>query len=285
MKTLSYNVGDLKRAIKESTNEFKAKLGPNVESENKRNNRESYKKTEENVKKYDGGLEEPKKKEIPPKTDRNATMLDLNPVVEPSKEYKDKVESQLKGFTSPMEENNGIVKGGATFDKDGKLGDYFKGQTEERNKEKEDLESSGLVGRVLYDKDKNNFKKHNLTNIKENMKTKRLIFKNTRFMNESQMFDRIPEEYKVDGQKIYMKDGYENEYIVECAKNEMGVVETNIVSYDNKNIMNEQVDRIFNLFLYNDKKEQDERNYHTNLNENEEFKNLMDVVRNKELIK
>ena len=65
----------------------------------------------------------------------------------------------------------------------------------------------------------------------------------------------------------------------------MGVVETNIVSYDNKNIMNEQVDRIFNLFLYNDKKEQDERNYHTNLNENEEFKNLMDVVRNKEVIK
>ena len=47
---------------------------------------------------------------------------------------------------------------------------------------------------------------------------KRLIFKKTTFVNESQMLSRIPEEYKVDGQKIYMKDCKGNEYIVECRK-------------------------------------------------------------------
>jgi len=283
MKTLSYNVGELKRVIKESSNEFKAKLGPNVERDNKKNNRESYNKSKERAKDFDGGLEEPKKKEIPPRTDGNATMFDLNPVTEPSKEYQEDQEARMKGYTTKMEMDNGIKKAGATFDSDGKLLKNYQDARDARNKEKEDIESSGLVGRVIYDKDKNKFKKNTL--CKENMKAKRLIFKNTRFMNESQMFDRIPEEYKVDGQKIFMKDGYENEYLVECEKNEMGVVETNIISYNNKNIMNEQVDRIFDLFQYNDKEEKAERNYHTNINEDKEFKDLMDVVRNKELLK
>lgn len=283
MKTLSYNVGELRRVIKESSNEFKAKLGPNVERDNKKNNRESYDKSKERAKDFDGGLEEPKKKEIPPRTDGNATMFDLNPVTEPSKEYQEDQEARMKGYTTKMEMDNGIKKAGATFDSDGKLLKNYQDARDARNKEKEDIESSGLVGRVIYDKDKNKFKKNTL--CKENMKAKRLIFKNTRFMNESQMFDRIPEEYKVDGQKIFMKDGYENEYLVECEKNEMGVVETNIISYNNKNIMNEQVDRIFDLFQYNDKEEKAERNYHTNINEDKEFKDLMDVVRNKELLK
>ena len=283
MKTLSYNVGELRRVIKESSNEFKAKLGPNVERDNKKNNRESYNKSKERAKDFDGGLEEPKKKEIPPRTDGNATMFDLNPVTEPSKEYQENQEARMKGYTSKMEMDNGIKKAGATFDSDGKLLKNYQDARDARNKEKEDIESSGLVGRVIYDKDKNKFKKNTL--CKENMKAKRLIFKNTRFLNESQMFDRIPEEYKVDGQKIFMKDGYENEYLVECEKNEMGVIETNIISYNNKNIMNEQVDRIFDLFQYNDKEEKAERNYHTNINEDKEFKDLMDVVRNKEIIK
>lgn len=283
MKTLSYNVGELRRVIKESSNEFKAKLGPNVERDNKENNRESYNKSKERAKDFDGGLEEPKKKEIPPRTDGNATMFDLNPVTEPSKEYQEDQEARMKGYITKMEKDNGIKKAGATFDSDGKLLKNYQDARDARNKEKEDIESSGLVGRVIYDKDKNKFKKNTL--CKENMKAKRLIFKNTRFMNESQMFDRIPEEYKVDGQKIFMKDGYENEYLVECEKNEMGVIETNIVSYNNKNIMNEQVDRIFDLFQYNDKEEKAERNYHTNINEDKEFKDLMDVVRNKELLK
>ena len=282
MKTLSYNVGELRRVIKESSNEFKAKLGPNVESENKRNNGKSYKDSEERAKKYDGGLTEPKKKEIPPKVDGNATMFDLNPRTETSDQYKKDQEARMKGYTSKLEAENDIKKAGATFDDDGKLLKNFEDARDERNKEKEDIASSGLVGRVLYDKDKNKFKENTLT---EKMKAKRLIFKNTRFLNENQMFDRIPEEYKVDGQKIYMKDGYENEYLVECEKNEMGVIETNIVSYNNKNIMNEQVDRIFDLFQYNDKEEKAERNYHTNINEDKEFKDLMDVVRNKEIIK
>ena len=201
MKTLSYKVGELKMVIKESTNEFKEKLGPNVRRDNEKNNRE----TEKRAKDFDGGLKEPKKREIPPRNDGNATMFDLNPRTEPTERYKKDQEDRMNGYTSSLEAKNGIKKAGATFD-DGKLRKNFEDARDARNKEREDLASSGLVGRVLADKDKNKFKRNNLT---ENMKAKRLIFKNTRFINESQMLDRIPEEYKVDGQKIYMKDGYE----------------------------------------------------------------------------
>lgn len=278
MDTLSYNVGDLKRFIKESSNEFKARLGSNVESENKRNSEKSYKDAEKRVKDFDGGLTEPKKGKLADKLDGNRTTLEYNPITEPDKDYKDKVKAQAQGYTSKAEKENGIEKAGATFDDEGKIYNNFTDARDKRNKEKEKLASSGLQAREYP---KESFKKNNLS---ENM-TKRLIFKHTRFLNESNMLQRIPEEYKVDGQKIYMKDGFENEYLVECVKNVNGSVETNIVSYVNKNLVNEQVDRIFGLMTYDTKEEKNERNFHTKINESEQFQKLMNITRNKDIIK
>lgn len=278
METLSYKVGDLKRFIKESSNEFKAKIGNGVEEENKRNNDKSYKDSEKRAKDFDGGLTEPKKNKLPDKLDRNRTTLEYNPMTEPDKAYKDKVKAQAEGFTSVSEKNNNIEKAGASFDTDGRI---YKNLTDSRDRHNEELEALASSGLQAREMPKNTFKRNNLS---ENM-TKRLIFKHTRFLNESNMLQRIPEEYKVDGQRIYMKDGFENEYLVECVKNTANDIETNILSYNNKNLMNEQVNRIFGLMMYDTKEEKNERNYHTTLNESEQFKNLMDITRNKSIIK
>ena len=59
---MTYNVSDLKRLIAESSNEFKAVLGPNVEKENKSNNGKAYSDAKKRAKDYDGGLAKEEKK-------------------------------------------------------------------------------------------------------------------------------------------------------------------------------------------------------------------------------
>ena len=107
---------------------------------------------------------------------------------------------------------------------------------------------------------------------------KRLRFKHTKFMNESQVLTRIPEQYKIDGQVIYMCDKADNEYIVECVRSEKsGLIETNIVSYGNKTAMNEQMNRIQELMGF--KTNTNDR--YNQINENKEFGEILDATRNK----
>ena len=115
MAQYTYKVEELKKIIRESQNEFKPKLGASVEADNKRNSDKFYKETTKKVKDYDGGLTDKK-----PKTDKgfkdfNRTLLGLNPVSEPSKQYKDRVRAQVKGYNSELEEKNGNERN-AEFD-------------------------------------------------------------------------------------------------------------------------------------------------------------------------
>ena len=97
-------------------------------------------------------------------------------------------------------------------------------------------------------------------------------------MNESQVLTRIPEQYKVDGQVIYMCDKADNEYIVECVRSERsGLIETNIVSYGNKTAMNEQMNRIQELMGF--KTNTNDR--YNQINENKEFGEILGATRNK----
>lgn len=271
MEQVSYSVGDLRRIIKESANEFNPKLGDSVMSDNKKNNDKSYKDAEKAVKDYDGGLKDPKKGELSDKTDYNRTTLDYNPVTEPDKEYKDKVNAQLKGYTSTAEMKNGIEKVGE-FDDDGKLKKHFSDAADKANKEKEELAKSGLQGSKLDIQKKN-------TMYESKPSAKRLSFKHTTFLNEAQMLARIPEEYKADGQKIYMKDAKNNEYIVECVKNKAGNIETNVISYNNENVLNEQVNRINELFNYKSENEFAGQTYGEKIEESSSFKSMMDLAR------
>lgn len=275
MSTISYSVGELKRIIKESKNEFDAKLGPNVMSDNKRNNEKSYKDAEKAAKDYDGGLTDEKKGELPPKIDGNRTTLDYNPRTEPSKEFKDKVEAQAKGFTSKLEEENGIEKVGE-FDKEGKIFKNFTDAADKANEVKHELATSGIQGHNLKDENK----KKNTMYENAAPKAKRLRFKNTKFLNESQMLSRIPEEYKVDGQRIYMKDAADNEYLVECVKSETtGIIETNVLSYSNERLLSEQLDRVNQLFNYETSKDYAPATNKQRIEENSGFKEMMDLSR------
>lgn len=270
MEQVSYRVGDIRRVIKESSLGFEPKLGANVKSDNKRNNEKSYKDAEKAAKDYDGGLKDEKKGNLPDKMDGNHTTLDYNPRTEVSKDFKDKVDAQLKGYTSKAEEKNGIEKA-AEFDNDGKLKKHFTDASKEINKEKEILAHSGIQGANEPKKEKNT--------MYEN-KAKRLVFKHTKFLNESQMISRIPEEYKIDGQKIYMKDSADNEYVVECVKSEKsGLIETNIVGYSNKRLEEAQQNRIAELFGFEHDKLQAPTSMQTRVDESRNFQDIMNLAR------
>lgn len=275
MKQVSISVGDLKRIIAESSSEFKAKLGPNVEADNKKNNEKSYKDSEKRAKDYDGGLAKEEKKTLPEKEDYNRTTLDYNPISEPDKETKDRIEAQAQGYTSKLEKDNDIEKIG-DFDDNKEIAKQFKDQAEKISDERAELAHTGLQARMM---DKDKFKKNTMLESKPG--AKRLRFKHTKFMNESQVLTRIPEQYKVDGQVIYMCDKADNEYIVECVRSERsGLIETNIVSYGNKTAMNEQMNRIQELMGF--KTNTNDR--YNQINENKEFGKILDTTRNKTTI-
>ena len=269
------NVGSIKQQIRESVQEFKPVLGPNVQSDNKKTNEKSYKETEKEVKNYDGGLTEPKKGTLPVKEDGNGTTLDYNPRTPATKDFKDKVKAQAQGYTSQLEKDNGIEKAGAEFDNDGKIMKQFTDASKESDKMKKDLATSGLQSKELksHIKDKET--------MYENIKPKRLKFTHTRFMNESQMLSRIPEEYKKNGQVIYMQDKTGDEYQIVCESNANGNIETNIIGFNNRKLMTEQMSRIQELFKYNSNDYSGKTVKPLRESENETFKTLMDQVRNK----
>jgi hypothetical protein len=275
METYRISVKELKNLINESASEFKAKLGPNVEADNKKNNEKSYKDSEKRAKDYDGGLAKEEKKNLPEKGDYNRTTLDYNPISEPDKATKDRIEAQAEGYSSKLEKDNDIEKVG-NFDGNKKIAKQFKDQAEKISDERAELAHTGLQARMM---DKDKFKKNTMLESKPG--AKRLRFKHTKFMNESQVLTRIPEQYKVDGQVIYMCDKADNEYIVECVRSERsGLIETNIVSYGNKTAMNEQMNRIQELMGF--KTNTNDR--YNQINENKEFGKILDTTRNKTTI-
>lgn len=275
-KEIVLNMGDLRRFIKESSkNEFKPVLGSNVEKDNKSNNDKTYKETETKIKNFDGKVKKEEKKTLAPKEDYNRTSLDYTPKNEPSKEYKEKVEAQAKGYTSKLEQENDIEKN-AQFDEDGKILKHFKDSSEEINKKKAELAHSGLQAREL-EKPKTNTLYEGKTLV-----PKKLTFKRKEFLNEAHMLSCIPETYKQHGQKIYMIDASENEYLVECIKDDKNnTIETSVVSYRNQRKMNEQYNRINSLFDYKQGTTSGRSTNTTSLNEEQQFKELMDKMRNK----
>lgn len=273
MDAIRLNVGAVQKFIRESATSFNAKVADDVMSTDKKNNEKSYKDAEKAAKDFDGGLKKEPERKLYDKPDANKTMLDYNPQNEVSKEYKDRVDAQAKGYTSKMEEENGIEKA-AEFDDKGILKKHFTDAADEKNKNKEILAHSGINGQNLPKEKKNT--------MYESAKpvAKRLRFKKTRFVNEEQMLSKIPEEYKKDGQKIYMVDAADNEYVVECVKSaKSGLIETNIIDFDNKTVVNEQLNRINQLFGYENEKPFAQRSNTEKMNEDKAFKEMLGLAR------
>ena len=274
MSERTFSVGDIRKIVAESSTEFKPVLGKGVESDNKKNNDKSYEESKKRAKEESGeksGAKAPETKVE--KEDFNRTTLDYNPVSDPGQNYKDRVKAQALGYTSKLEQENGIEKA-ADFEGNKKIYDAFTKQAETINDEKAKMAHSGLQARMRPESD---FKKNTMF---ENAKprAKRLTFKRTKLVNESQVLKLIPEQYKVDGQVIEMCDAHDNVYVVECTKSQRsGFVETNIVSHSNKREMNEQVNRIKELMGF----ESNVGAKYNQMNENKMFGNLLDTTRNK----
>ncbi len=274
MKTVTYKLGDLRSIVKESSQEFKAKLGTNVEKDDKENNQKSYKESEKRAKDFNGGLTTAAtKRKLQPKIDGNKTTLDSSFDDEPSKEYKDRIKAQANGYTSKMEEDNKIEKN-ADFDENPEIYKNFKDAKEKMAGQTELSKKSGLVSRELPD---DTFKKGDMY---EGKKTKRLSFKHSEFLSEEHMLSRIPDEYKVDGQRIIMKDAHDNEYVVECKFSKMlNICETKVVSYTNKKKINEDVEKIKKLFNYNSSDFFGSQTSNERLNEDKKFGQIIDDIR------
>lgn len=268
MSQITYKVGDLRRVVAESTNEFKAVLGKGVESDDKKNAQETYKAAEKKAQDYDGGLKTPEKKKLMPRMSGNKTTLGYDFDAEPSEQYKDRVKAQAQGYSSTLEKENGIEKSG-DFSSD--FYDNEKKTIENDAKHREDIRTSGLVSKELKEKDPEYGKVH--TVVKEERKPiKRLTFKHTRFLNESQIFDKLPEEYKTNGNRVIVRDANSNEFLVEWCENKAeNFSHGRIVKQRNLKEANSQMERMNELFGY------DAANY-TKKNMVNEESNIADML-------
>lgn len=294
---ITCKVGDLKRIISESSNEFKAVLGPNVEKENNSNNDKAYKDAKKRAKDFDGGLnkevgEEKAKYE---KNDFNKTTLDYTPE-NADDNYRKRVHAQVKGYSSEQEMNNGIEKSGDFSDNENIYKAIKKSGEEYQDNEKK-FKKSGLQAREWPDEtfEKNTMyesidgfnmrkmidtianKEKNFSSVSENKSNnvKTVYFKKTTFLTEEHMLSKIPDEFKKEGERFKMKDKTDNEYIIEWKNNKGRIVEHN-----NKSGLNESINRMKSLFEYKSSDSKTDRA----LRENESdtaFNSTLNNARNK----
>ena len=246
-----YTLSEFCKVLKESQ-EFKARKGKNVESEDKKNNEKAVNDILKQGKKFDGGLSDEKKKENPRDiTDYNKTTLDNDFAYEPSKEYKDRVKAQVHGFPSAENEKNSkIEEENDGLDFEGNK-DFYQQNAEKRKKVADARQTDKHAGLKSHNLPKETFKDNTLyTN--ESRKMKRLNFSKTVFLNEAEMIKKIPDDMKIDGNKFYMKDAVGNEYLVECVKDKAinDIIHTKVVDYRNKEKIDETFKRMKELYGY-----------------------------------
>lgn len=263
---MTFKKGELRAIIAESSQEFKAKLGPGVESGNKANNDKAYADAKKRAKDYDGGLdgEVGGKKVKYEKKDFNGTMLDYNPENADDK-YRKRVKAQVLGYSSEAEKDNGMPKA-ADFEGNKNIYDGIKKSGDEMYDAKKQENLKGLAGRTrpegYFDREK----------MYENIKTVR--FKKTEFLNENHMRSRIPDEFKVDGTMFRMKDKSGNEYIVEWKGG------ANILEYNNHKAVDETMDRMKRLMEYRSSDHSDGNSVSTKTNENfDSFRRSIELMR------
>lgn len=269
MKKTIYTVGDLRRFVTESANEFKAKIGDGVESTEKEQNKKAYSDAKKRAKDYDGGLT----KEMGgsdakfEKEDDNMTLIDYN-IAGADDKYKSKVKTQMLGYTSDLEQNNGIEKQG-DYSGNKKIYDTLAKHGEEKHKAKKELNKSGLQAREWDDKDFREDKDQMYEN-----RIKVAKFKKTKFLSEAHMKDYIPESFKKPGQKFKMKDCVDNTYLCEWAGRDVV-----ILGHNDPNGLNEAVTRMQELMNYNPGQRRRVSTPAQRIEENKSVSNILGTLR------
>ena len=241
MRTIVITVGNLRKTIKESQNEFKPVVFGDDES--KKINDKAYSDIKKETEKYDGGLTSKSKKlggGINATDNKGMSDLTYDNINKP---FQDRVKSQMKGYVSKDAEDKhkNDEFGNATFDNDGNIYNAAKDHADAVKKGKDAAVEIGLTGSKL---NKSEVEKQRET-MGESKKIKMLTFKNTQFISEGHMMSRIPDEYKTEGNKFIMKDSSDNQYLVEWHK-----VEPMVTKKPNMTLVNEQKERIKQLWGY-----------------------------------
>ena len=259
MNVRKYSVSELKRIIAESANEFKPIMGNNVEKDNKTNNEKAYQEMKKATEKYDGGARKETKKHDYPNND-NRGMQDLE-YTNMGDDFKNKVKSQMKGYTSADAEklHKNDEFGNADFNEITNM----KEKNQKMSYGKQKAKEIGLTSREI---DKSEFSKQSKSVFEEKVST--LKFKNTVFITEQHMMQRIPDSFKIEGKKFIMKDKNNNEYLVEWSEEPKILCTSKI---------NEQKNRIKELFNY--KSNVKHTTTQTRLEENQKLNDMINKSR------
>lgn len=230
-----YSIGKLRQVIRESSNEFKPVFGKNVPEDNKKINNSAYKDIEKETKDYDGGMvKRDKGQAVTPDINKGMGDLAYDSI---SKPFADKVKAQIKGFTSAEaeKEHKDEELGNATYNDSKEIEKHAK----EVKKETDDSRK-GWFDKETIGKDEKT--------MAESKKMKRITFKKTEFLGEEHMLSRVPDDFKVNGNKFIMKDGSDNAYLVEWADKK-----PKVTKMLNESKCNQELDRIKELFKYKTK--------------------------------
>lgn len=277
-----YTFSELQALIKES-NEFNPKMGNNVVKDNAKNNEKAVGDIMKETDKLNKKAKSEKRDTNPEsEKDLNKTTLDLDFDYEPSEGYKERVKAQVQGFPSKQNQDSTDVEKNESLDFDGnkKFYDAQSEKSEEMSDKEAELKHSGLTARTKSKKEfeNNTLFKDNKTN--ENT-MKRLHFKNTRFLSESQMLSKVPEDYKVDGNTFLMKDSTGAEFIVECTVDDrFNFAQFNVVKKPSKTAINEEFKRMEKLYEYKSSEYNTGTDYNSRKSEDSNVAQMLDIMKN-----
>jgi hypothetical protein len=243
-----YTIGELLQINEESArNEFNPKFGNGAER-NSSNNDKAVKEIIKNASELD---KDAHRNDTPVKPrvefpDYNKTTLDVNFEYEPDDAWKERVKAQAEGYPSVQnKEKNGYDQ---SLGFDGNE-NFYKARKEMSN-DRNDLDTiereSGLKARMKKDE----IDYSNKTPFNEAKQIKRLVFKNTTFLSESQVLSKVPEDYMVDENRFYMRDKTGTDYLIECKADPFGYVHMQIVNKFNKQAINEELEKMKRLAGY-----------------------------------
>lgn len=263
MREIIIKAGALRHMIKEDANEFRAKLGSNVERDNKSENQKAYSDNEKRMKEFNPQLK-PKVKKYE-KPDNNKGLMDYN-IDGATPEYKKRVHAQVDGYNSVAEKESKMEREG---DYEGNEAIYqgLKKAAKDSEKEKMDFKRSGLQARELPEK---TFERDNMYEAKAPIKT--IYFKKTEFISENHMFSKIPDDFKTEGAQFKMRDMNGNEYLLEWTDNKPVILE-----HKNEKGLNEAISRMQELFNY--KSSDTKTTTKQRFTENDNIKTTIDAVR------
>lgn len=273
-----YTFSELKRILEESTSEYKPKIGSKVIRDDAQNNVKAVKDIMKETGVIENKVEDTKRDTNPENIyDTNKTTLDVNFAYEPSKDYKERVKAQVHGYASKEHEKNSDTDESVDVSGNEKFYDEQEKKSKEQNKKETDERHAGLKSHNL---DKENFKDKTIyTN--ESKKMKKLHFKNTVFLSESQVIKKVPDDYKTDGNRFIMEDKNNNQYLVECKvdDNLVGFTQLTVTKKDTKEQVAEQIKRMQQLFEYKSSDYFKDTTKESRLNEDKNLSELINKVK------